>query len=519
MKGSPTSQPPLILAIDFGTQSVRALAYTQSGECRAKHQLPIDHYQHPEPGWTEHDVEGFWTLLTASCQGLWAQGVDPSDIAAVVVTTQRATVINLDEMGRPLRPAIIWTDQRRAPPRGRLPWLWRVLFSLLRIRPIVENLEAEAEANWLERDQPALLAKTAHFLLLSGYLNYRLTGEFKDSAGSQVGYVPYDFKKQDWCADSDWKWHSMAIKRYMLPALVAVGEPLGAVTPAAAEQTGLPVGLPVIAGAADKACEVLGVGALEPGVASVSCGTTATINTTRSQYVEVVPFMPAYPAALPKHFNTEIQVFRGFWMVSWFLEQFGEAERRQALERGVPAETLLDELLTQTEPGAGGLVLQPFWNPVLGETGPEGRGSIIGFKDFHTRAHVYRALIEGLAFALRSGKERIERRTKTPISCIRLSGGGAQSDQVAQIVADVLNLPVERFEDCEASGRGAAMVGAAAMNWYPSITVAGEAMLGETHRITPNPQAAARYEALYEGQYRPLYGKLKSLFERQLTAR
>ena len=519
MKGSPASQPPLILAIDFGTQSVRALAYTQSGGCRAKHQLSIDHYQHPEPGWTEHDVEGFWTLLTASCRGLWAQGVDPSDIAAVVVTTQRATVINLDEMGRPLRPAIIWTDQRRAPPRGRLPRLWRVLFGLLRIRPIVENLEAEAEANWLERNQPALLAQTAHFLLLSGYLNYRLTGEFKDSAGSQVGYVPFDFKKQDWCADSDWKWHSMAIKRYMLPALVAVGEPLGTVTPAAAEQTGLPLGLPVIAGAADKACEVLGVGALEAGVASVSCGTTATINTTRSQYVEVVPFMPAYPAALPEHFNTEIQVFRGFWMVSWFLEQFGEAERRQALERGVPAETLLDELLEQTEPGAGGLVLQPFWNPVLGETGPEGRGSIIGFKDFHTRAHVYRALIEGLAFALRAGKERIERRTKTSITCIRLSGGGAQSDQVAQIVADILNLPVERFDDCEASGRGAAMVGAAAMNWYPSIKTAGEAMLGETLRITPNPQAAARYEALYEGQYRPLYGKLKSLFERQLTGR
>jgi len=511
---SPASEPSLILAIDFGTQSVRALAYTQSGECRAKHQLPVDQYQHPEPGWTEHDVEGFWTLLTASCRGLWEKGVDPAEIAAVVVTTQRATVINLDERGLPLRPAIIWTDQRRAPPRGRLPWLWRMLFTLLRIRPIVENLEAEAEANWLERHQPELLTQTAHFLLLSGYLNYRLTGEFKDSAGSQVGYVPFDFKKQDWCADSDWKWHSMAIKRYMLPALAAVGETLGAITPEAAETTGLPMGVPVIAGAADKACEVLGVGALEAGVASVSCGTTATINTTRSQYVEVVPFMPAYPAALPEHFNTEVQVFRGFWMVSWFLEQFGEAERMQAAASGVPAETLLDELLAQTEPGAGGLVLQPFWNPVLGETGPEGRGSIIGFKDFHTRAHVYRALIEGLAFALRSGKERIERQTKTPISCIRLSGGGAQSDQVAQIVANVLNLPVERFDDCEASGRGAAMVGAAAKGWYPSITAAGEAMAGGTHRIAPDPAAASTYQKLYEDIYQSLYTRLKALFTR-----
>ncbi|MEK9586551.1 MAG: FGGY family carbohydrate kinase, partial [Halieaceae bacterium] len=127
MIGSSASESSLILAIDFGTQSVRALAYARSGQCRAKHQVPIDQYQHPEPGWTEHDVEGFWTLLNASCQGLWGQGIDPDEIAAVVVTTQRATVINLDEMGRPLRPAIIWTDQRRAPPRGRLPWLWRML--------------------------------------------------------------------------------------------------------------------------------------------------------------------------------------------------------------------------------------------------------------------------------------------------------------------------------------------------------------------------------------------------------
>jgi sugar (pentulose or hexulose) kinase len=514
---SSDTKPSLILAIDYGTQSVRALAYAKTGECRAKCQLAITDYQHQEPGWAEHDVEGFWSLLAESCQGLWKEGVSPADIAAVVVTTQRATVVNLDEHGFPLRPAIIWTDQRRAPLRNRLPWLWRCLFALLRIRPIVDNLESETEANWLERYQPELLARTAHYLLLSGYLNYRLTGAFKDSVGSQVGYVPFDFKKQDWCGDADWKWHSMAIKRFMLPELVPVGQRLGDVSPEAALATGLPAGVPVIAGAADKACEVLGVGALENGVASISCGTTATINTTRSKYVEVVPFMPAYPAAVPRHFNTEVQVFRGFWMVSWFLEQFGERERQLAMERGVAPELLLDQLLEQTEPGAHGLVLQPFWNPVLGETGPEGRGSVIGFKDFHTRAHLYRALVEGLVFALRSGKERIERRTKTPVNRIRLSGGGAQSDHVAQIVADVLDLPVERFADCEASGRGAAMVGATAIGWYASIEVAGRAMLGDIQCTSPNPQNAKRYQAIYQNTYLPLYAKLKPLFEWQLT--
>ena len=504
--------PSLILAIDFGTQSCRALAYTEQGECLAKCQLPVTEYQHPEPEWTEHDVEGFWTLLAESCRGLWSRGIAPQDIAAVVVTTQRASVINLDENGRPLRPAIIWTDQRRAPLRQRLPWYWRALFGLLRIRPIVDNLEAETEANWLERYEPELMARTAHYLLLSGYLNYRFTGKFKDSVGSQVGYLPFDFKKQSWCASSDWKWHSMAIKRYMLPELSDVGEVLGYVAADAAEATGVPVGVPVIAGAADKACEVLGVGALEAGVASISCGTTATINTTRSKYVEVVPFMPAYPAALPGQFNTEIQVFRGFWMVSWFLAQFGESERRRAEAQDMAPETLLEELLEQTEPGAGGLILQPFWNPVLGETGPEGRGSMVGFKDFHTRAHVYRALIEGLAFALRAGKQRIERRTGTPIERIRVSGGGAQSDAVVQILADVLNLPVERFEDCEASGRGAAMIGAAALGWYPSARAASEAVLQHATKTTSIPHATTQYEDIYKNLYQPLYQRLKPLF-------
>jgi sugar (pentulose or hexulose) kinase len=202
-------------------------------------------------------------------------------------------------------------------------------------------------------------------------------------------------------------------------------------------------------------------------------------------------------------------------MVSWFLEQFGAEERQRADREQVAPEILLDELLAQTEPGAGGLVLQPFWNPVLGETGPEGRGSIIGFQDFHTRAHIYRALIEGLAFALRSGRERTERRTKTPITCIRLSGGGAQSDSVAQIIADVLNLPVERFDDCEASGRGAAMIGAAAMGWHPSIEAAAENMVGSPTRIYPNPEAVPTYHAIYDQLYQPLYRQLKSLFSRQ----
>jgi len=507
----------LILAIDFGTQSVRALAYEKTGHCAATCQIPVRDYRHPAPGWSEHDVSGFWDLLVEACLGLWAKGVDAERVAGLVVTTQRATVINLDAAGEPLRPAIIWTDQRRASIPSKLPWYWRAIFGLLRIRSVIDNFEAEAEANWLAQHQPEVLAKTAHYLLLSGYLNYRLTDRYADSIGSQVGYLPFDFKKHDWCADADWKWHSVALSRDVLPELVRVGDVLGGVTERAARATGLPVGAPVIAGAADKACEVLGVGANRAGVASVSCGTTATINTHHARYVEVVPFMPAYPAAVPAEFNTEVQVFRGFWMVSWFLDQFAQLEQQQAAALGVAPESLLDDLLMQTSPGAEGLLLQPFWNPVLGETGPEGRGSIIGFKDFHTRAHVYRALVEGIAFALRAGRERIESRTKTPIRQIRVSGGGAQSDQVMQILANVFGLPVERFDDCEASGRGAAMIGASTLGWFTSVIAASDEMRGETQQFVPDPAIAQEYEHIFRERYRPLYARLRPLFLSQVS--
>lgn len=503
----------LILAIDFGTQSVRALAFDRYGKIVAKGQRPVSAYTEPQPGWSEHDVEALWTLVGEACQLLWEDStITPSMVKAVVVTTQRATVINLDSQGKPLRRAIIWTDQRRAEARAKLPWYWLALFKILGVHSTIKNLEMEAEASWLAQNQPDVLAKTAHYLLLSGYLNYRFTGNYVDSVGSQVGYIPFDFKRHDWCTPRDWKWAVMPIKRTMLPELKPVGGLLGLVTEAAAADTGLLVGVPVYAGAADKACEVLGSGASKPGVASISCGTTATINTTQSRYVEVVPLMPAYPAAIADHYNTEIQVFRGFWLVSWFKEQFGHIEQLRAAKGGPRAEQLLDDLLCLTNPGADGLFWQPFWNPVVGETGPEGRGSIIGFNESHTRAHLYRALLEGLAYALRSGKEKIEKRTKRRIDCVRVAGGGAQSDAVMQVLADVLNLPTERLSHHEASGLGAAIIGATALGYYRSTSEATAAMIQVSERFRPQPGAAALYDELYRTVYKKLYGRLKPLY-------
>jgi sugar (pentulose or hexulose) kinase len=265
----------------------------------------------------------------------------------------------------------------------------------------------------------------------------------------------------------------------------------------------------VIAGAADKACEVLGSGCINPSVGSISCGTTATINVTHHKYLEPRPFIPPYPAAMRGVFNLEVQIFRGFWMVNWLKNVFGLASTTTAS----PDESAIEHYLNSTKAGAEGLVLQPYWNPGLGEPGPEARGSIIGFTDTHTKAHIYRALIEGLAFGLREGKELLEKRGKQPLLYCRVAGGGSQSDGVMQILADVLNCPCERPSTYEASGLGAAIVGAAALGMHPTMEAACHAMTGTGQRFEPNTTNVQLYDEIYQQVYLRQYRQLKPLFQ------
>ncbi len=505
----------IILSIDNGTQSIRALAFNQQGDLLDKAQIALNNYSSPKEGWMEHDVEGFYVALAQACKKLWSQGkINPQQVAGVVVTTQRATMINLDNQGKALRPAIIWADQRRAEVTSKRPFVWRLLFKLLGLKTTIDNLESACQINWIQQNQPEVWHNTAHYLMLSGYLNYRLTGTIADSVGNQVGYLPFDYKTHNWCVVSDWKWTCMPVKLSQLPTLVETGAQLGTITAECSLETGIPAETPVIAGAADKACEVLGSGCIDSSMASISCGTTATINVTHAKYLEPRPFIPPYPAAIPKVFNLEIQIFRGFWMISWFKKLMGQNELRQATNSQTTAERLFEAHLQSTSPGASGLVVQPFWNPGLGEPGPEARGSMLGFTDSHTQAHIYRAIIEGLAYGLREGKELLEKRGKQSINVCRVAGGGSQSDGVMQIMADVLNCPCERPSTFEASGLGAAIIGAVSLGFHTSYQTACEAMTGSRDRFEPNPANAALYQQLFKDIYSKQYQTLKPLYLR-----
>ena len=503
-----------LLSIDCGTQSVRALLFNPQGDLLAKSRVMIEPYYSTAPGLAEQDPKVFWDALCQACTKLFSMwGVRKDSIAAVSITTQRATVLNLDKDGNPLRPAIVWLDQRRAETFPKVRGFWGAAFTLSGAKPTVEYLQAECEANWINLHQPEIWEKTFKFTYLSGYLTRLLIGRFVDSIGCQVGYMPFDYKKQNWAASNHWYWQALAIKPDKLVDLVPVGSQLGEITQDASQQSGIPVGLPLIASAADKACEVLGSGSLEPNVACLSYGTAATINTTHKKYIEIIPLIPAYPAAVPDFYNMELQIYRGYWMVTWFKNEFGLKEQRLADKRGIEPEYLFAELVTSVPPGSQGLVLQPYWAPGLRHPGPEARGAIVGFNVTHTRAHIYRAILEGLAYALREGKERTEKRAKITINQIRIAGGGSQSDAAMQLTADVFGLPVSRPHLYEASGLGAAMNAAVGAGIHPDHHAALKAMTRIGDTFNPNPQAHAVYDQLYNKIYLQMYKRLRPFYK------
>jgi sugar (pentulose or hexulose) kinase len=505
----------LMLSIDCGTQSARALLFDPLGNLVAKSQVALDDYVVERPGWMAHDVEGFWDACARACRRLWEQGPElAARVRGVSVTTQRGTIMPVDAQGRAVLPALVWLDQRRAAQVPRINAAWRTAFRLAGVAGTIRYFQREAEVNWWAENEPAAWARTHKVLLLSGLLNWKLTGEFVDSVGAQVGYVPFDFKAHGWAKPSDWKWQGLAIRREQLPELRPVGSVLGRVGGAASTATGIPPGVPVIAAAADKACEVLGSGCLEPNVGGVSYGTTATINVCTRRYAEALSFVPPYPAALPGHYASEVQIFRGYWMVRWFKEQFGDRERNAAQERGVAPEALLDELVAAVPPGSLGLVLQPYWTPGIRHPGPDAKGAIIGFGDAHTRAHVYRAILEGLGYALRDGRERIERKTRVPLTELRVSGGGSQSDAALQLTADIFRLPASRPHVHETSGLGAAIDCAVGLGLHPDFPTAVRAMTRVERTFEPDGTNAGLYDELYEQVYQKMYSRLAPLYAR-----
>lgn len=501
-----------LLVFDVGTQSVRAAVIDLAGNICKLIKTPIDPYFSLQPGWAEQDPGYYWKNFAVTARKLLnSDDVQMERIAGVSLTCQRTTMINLDKDGVPLRPAILWLDQRKADDTYRISPLIRWGLKIIGQNELVEKAVRECKSNWIQDHEPEIWGKTEKFLFLSGFLTHRLTGEYRDSAGNMVGYLPFNYKRQTWSKAHDMRWKLFQMDPSILPGLVKPGAVLGHITPEASRETGIPQNLPMIAAGTDKACEVLGAACLTPDTACLSYGTTATINTANEKYVQIRPFAPAYPSAVPDAYNTEVMVYRGFWLVSWFKEQFGLREMQIASKRDMAPEALFDELIENIPPGSMGLMLQPYWSPGM-NTDADAKGAIIGFGDVHTRAHIYRSILEGLGYALKDGMLALEKKNKVKIKYLRISGGGSQSDAAMQITADIFNLPAQRPHTYETSALGAAIDAAVGLKLHADFPSAVREMVRITDVFEPIPKNRDLYAELFERVYLKMYGRLKPIY-------
>jgi len=502
----------VVLTIDCGTQSVRAMLFDQHGKLLGKAKRAFQSYYSPQPDWAEQDAELYWDKLCQATQALKAdKPMLFEKIEAVALTTQRDTAVFIDKTGKPLRPAIIWMDQRKLD--HHLPFN-RTQAMALRISGMTETaigFSRNCPAHWIQIHEPERWSSTHKVLMLSGYLLFRLSGRLVDSNASQAGKVPFNHKKRQWEPSFSIKGQIFQIPKEKLPELVDPGSKLGEITPQAADMTGIPVNLPIIATASDKACETIGVGCKNDQVASISLGSQASIQTTTSRYFEPLRFIPPFAAMMPQSFNPEIQIYKGYWMISWFHKEFAQKEEKEALVLGIPPEELLNERLSTVPAGSDGLILQPLWGAGLKR--PEARGSIIGFNDLHTRIHIYRAIIEGIGYALLEGAEQIEKKLGHKFEAFAISGGGSQSDAICQISANLMNRPVYRVQTYETSGLGAAIAAYVGMGCYESFEAAIDAMSHPKDWFHPDPKEAKLYKKIYQQVYRNMYKQVKPLYK------
>jgi len=512
------TSPGTILSIDCGTQSLRAILFSCKGEILSRIQVEYNPYFSLNPGWAEQDPELYWNSLVTACQKL--RKASPKifeSIEGVGVTTQRASMVNVDEKGKPLRPAILWMDQRSARPVWGRKGLLNIGLKMLGHEKKIKEIQAQGKCCWIMQNQPEIWEKTHKYLQVSGFLNYRLTGKFIDSSASQIGYLPFCYKKQAWAKNYQLVKKMFPIELKKLPALVLPGDYLGTIQKKAYLQTGIKKGVPVIACGSDKGCETLGAGVAGPSMASLSFGTTATVQILSEKYIEPIKYQPSYPALVPGYYNPEIEIFRGYWMISWFKKEFAHKEIEKAEKKGIPTEEVLNQCLKGTKPGAMGLVVQPYWG--AGFDHPCAKGAMIGFGDVHTKDHVYRAVIEGLGFALCEGMGKIEKQTRIKIEQAAVSGGASQSDEICGITADIFNLPLVRVQTHETSGLGAAIMVAKGLGWFSSLDHAVDNMVHVKKIFEPRREHVKIYKELYSRVYTKMYPALEPIYSqiREIT--
>jgi xylulokinase len=490
------------LGIDISTTGSKAIVIDEGGEIRTTASSPHT-LQSPRPLWSEQDPGQWWEAASTSIHmALEQAGLAGEDIAAVGLTGQMHGLVLLDEVGEVLRPAILWNDQRTQAQCDEI----HTRIGKEKFIQITGNLALTGftapKILWVQEHEPEVYARIAHVLLPKDFVRYKLTGNMAVDKADGAGMVLMDLQTRHWSPEI---LSALDIPAYWMPELYEGPEITGTVTSEAADRTGLPAGIPVVAGGGDQAAQAVGVGAIHEGIVALTLGTSGVVfATTNSPFIEPGGRLHSFCHSVPDRWHLMGVMLSAAGSLRWYRDTFAPTMDYDQLLK--PA--------AEIAPGADGLLFLPY---LTGERTPHpdplARGAFVGLTVRHTLPHLTRAVLEGVAFGLRDSFELMKNTGLASIDQVRISGGGAKSMLWQQILADVFDSELATVNTTEGAAFGAALLAGVGAGHWQNVDSACQATVRVTGRMSPNAQNIRRYEDLYT-IFQGLYPALKPSFGR-----
>lgn len=491
-----------VIGIDCSTSATKAVVWDEEGNSVAEGRATFP-LESPRPGWYEQDAEEWWRSTSTALREAVSK-VDKGRIKALGITHQRESFVCTDEEGHPLRRAILWLDSRSYGEveeygserlheiTGKPPSMTPALYKLF----------------WMRDREPELFARTSRVLDVHAFLVHRLTGEWRTSWASADPLGLLDMRSFEWSGEI---LGEVGLEEDRLVGLSPPGSVVGEVTEGVAKETGLPAGLPVVGGAGDGQAAGLGANVTRSERAYLNLGTALVSGTFSEDYAWGLGFR-TLASPLPGTYVPETLLRGGTYTINWFVDNFGGI-RTEDLGLDLSAEQILETAAAQVPPGAEGLLLLPYLNAASTPYwDSEARGVLFGLRGSHDKAHVYRAVLEGLAFEQRLQTEAMEEGLGQRVEKYFAMGGGSRSPLFCQMIADITGRPVASCKEVETTCLGAAMLAAASTDDAGELREVAATMSGEGAVYEPDEGTSAFYDQLYEGVYKELYPRLAELF-------
>ncbi|GAX91689.1 xylulokinase [Effusibacillus lacus] len=500
-----------LLGIDLGTSSVKTILVDQEGRMIGSETAGYP-LEQPFPGWAEQNPKVWWYATVAALDGLFKKsGVDPRQIEGIGLSGQMHGSVFLDENKQVLRPAILWCDQRTAAEcewieKNVGPEKWN---RWVANRPLTGF--TAPKILWVKKHEPEIYRHIRHILLPKDYIRFRLTGELATEVSDASGTLLFDVVRRTWSKEM---FDVLDIPADWMPAAHESHFVSSVITSEVADRLGLKKGVPVVGGGGDNAAGAVGTGVVKTGRVLVSLGTSGVVFAHSDQpLVDIENRLHSFCHAVAGKWHTMGVILSAAECLKWWRTNVGQQEEQIAKQSGRSVYDVMCEAADTVPPGSNGLLFLPY---LLGErtpyADPDARGAFIGMTLRHDKAAMTRAVLEGVAFALRDSLE-IMKQLQIPLSEIRVTGGGAKSKVWRQIIADIMGIEVVSLAVDEGPAYGAALLAGEGAGLYPSVEEACENFIRTEDRILPNPERLQRYDEYYK-IYRQMYGVLQNQFHR-----